>query len=110
MFVWIQPDGRIRFLYDDAWRGLLALGRPRIRRASHVEPTPDGHWTADLGPMGGPVLGLFETRAAALDAERAWLVHHFNAAHPNGGVRPCDPSRPYRPPPRLTTEPRPARL
>jgi hypothetical protein len=110
MFVWIQPDGTVRFLYDDAWRDLLGLGVPTIRRASHVEPTPDGHWRADLGPMGGPVLGLFGTRAAALDAERAWLVHHFNAAHPNGGVRPCDPSCPYRPPPRLTTEPRPARL
>ena len=93
MFVWIQPDGRIRFLYDDAWRGLLALGRPRIRRASHEEPTPDGHCTADRGPMGGPVLRRFETRAAAPAAERAWLVHHFTAEHPDGGDRPCEPSR-----------------
>ena len=62
MFVWIRPDGAVRFVYDDALRGLLALGQPTIRRASHVEPTPDGQWTADLGPMEGPVLGPFETR------------------------------------------------
>jgi hypothetical protein len=62
MFVWIQPDGAVRFLYEDAWRGLLALGAPTIRRASHVEPTPDGHWTADLGLMGGPRLGPLRKR------------------------------------------------
>ena len=85
----VLPDGRAErpacssgfgltapsdLVYDDALRGLLALGPAAIRRASHVEPTPDGRWTADLGPMEGPVLGPFETRAAALDAERAWLV------------------------------------
>ena len=63
-------------------RGLLALGPAAIRRASHVEPTPDGRWTADLGPMDGPVLGPFTTRAAALDAEQVWLVHHFASGHP----------------------------
>jgi hypothetical protein len=51
MFVWIQPNGVVRFVYDDALCGLMALGRPTIRRASRVEPTPDGQWTADLGPM-----------------------------------------------------------
>jgi hypothetical protein len=80
MFVWIRPDGTVEVVYDDAVRGLLALGRAAIRRASHVEPTPDGRWTADLGPMEGSVLGPFETRAAALDAEQGWLVHHFG--HP----------------------------
>jgi hypothetical protein len=29
--------------------------------------------------MDGPVLGPFETRAAALAAERAWLVRCFDA-------------------------------
>jgi hypothetical protein len=79
MFVWIRPDGGFRFVYEDALRGLLALGRATIRRASNVEPTSDGQWTADLGPMDGPVLGPFETRAAALAAERAWLVRCFDA-------------------------------
>jgi len=108
MFVWIRPDGVVRFVYDDALRGLLALGPSAIRRVSHVEPTPDGQWTADLGPMEGPVLGPFDTRAAALDAERTWLVHHFNAEHPDTGDLPCDPSRSRRPPPRPRTRPRPA--
>jgi hypothetical protein len=100
MFVWIRPDGAVRFLYEDALRELHALGQPTIRRASHVEPTPDGQWTADLGPMEGPVLGPFETRAAALDAERAWLVHHFTGGHPGTGDRLCDPSPSLPPLPR----------
>jgi hypothetical protein len=108
MFVWIRPDGAVRFVYDDALRGLLALGQPTIRRASHVEPTLDGRWTADLGPMDGPVLGPFETRAAALDTERAWLVHHFNTGHPQTGEPSCDPSHSLPLPPRLGTRPRPA--
>jgi hypothetical protein len=98
MYVWIRPDGGIRFVYDDALRGMLALGRATIDRASYVEPTPDGRWTADLGPMDGPVLGPFETRAAALAAERAWLVRHFTAGHPRTGDLSCDPSRSFPPP------------
>ena len=85
MFVWIRPDGTVDLVYDDTVRGLLALGRAAIRRASYVEPTPDGRWTADLGPMEGPVLGPFETRAAALDAERGWLMHHFASGQPLEG-------------------------
>jgi hypothetical protein len=108
MFVWIRPDGVVRFLYDDALRGLLALGQPTIRRASHVEPTPDGRWTADLSPMGGPGLGPFDTRAAALDAERAWLVHHFSTAQPCTGDMSCVPSRPLLPPLSPAIRPRPA--
>ena len=82
MFVWIRPDGALELVYEDALRGLLALGRATIRRASNVEPTPEGQWTADLGPTDGPVLGPFETRADALDAERSWLVRHFDAGIP----------------------------
>jgi hypothetical protein len=97
----------VRFVYDDALRGLLALGPARIHRASHVEPTPDGQWTAELGPMNGPVLGPFETRAAALDAERAWLVHQFNSGHPERGESSCDPSRSLPPTPRGGMRPKP---
>jgi hypothetical protein len=105
MFVWIRPDGAVRFVYDDALRGLLALGRTAIRRASHVEPTPDGQWTADLGPMAGPVLGPFETRAAALGAERAWLEHHLAWGHPQTGGSSCDPTHLHRQTPRPRTRP-----
>ncbi len=54
-----------------------SLGRPRIRRASTVEPDRDGRWHADLGPVFGPVLGPFAARSEALDAEVAWLEAHW---------------------------------
>ena len=39
-----------------------------------MEPDLDGNWWADMGPVGGPVLGPFGTRGEALQAERGWLV------------------------------------
>jgi hypothetical protein len=68
----IATDGSVRCLYDETI-DLHALGVLDIRRGSHVEPTVDGTWTADLSPVGGPVLGPFSTRSAALEAEREWL-------------------------------------
>jgi hypothetical protein len=56
---------------------LAAMGRATIRRASHVEPTSDGTWTADLSPVGGPVLGPFTKRSGALAAEADWLAEHW---------------------------------
>jgi hypothetical protein len=64
----ITPVGTIHFIYQDALRPLLTAGEVTIRRASHVEPNPDGQWTADLTPMRGPVLGPYLTRADALTA------------------------------------------
>ena len=52
---------------------LSTLGQLAIRRASHVEPDKHGRWLADLSPVAGPVLGPFERRSDALDAERRWL-------------------------------------
>jgi len=69
----VAPDGTMQFIYADELRPLLQEGRAEIRRASHVEPTAEGKWTADLAPSKGPVLGPFETRAQALAAEVAWL-------------------------------------
>ncbi len=53
----------------------MSRSRPSlvITRASHVEPGPDGGWTADMAPVGGGVLGPFPRRADALQAEQAWL-------------------------------------
>jgi len=64
--------GRMRGIYNDALAPLLAEGDFTITRASHVEPAPGG-WTADMGPVGGPVLGPFPLRDAALGAENDWL-------------------------------------
>ena len=75
MELYIAPGGGVRCLYDEVL-DLAALGRPRIARASHVEPDAAGRWHADLGPSGGPVLGPFARRSEALAAERAWLEAH----------------------------------
>lgn len=69
----VRADGRVTGIYDDELAGLCDEGKARIERASHVEPAPDGGWTADLGPVGGPVLGPFPLRAEALAAEVQWL-------------------------------------
>ncbi len=68
----VQPDGNVRCLYDELI-DLAALGRPRIHRASCVEPDGNGQWHVDLALSGGPQLGPFTSRSAALQAEREWL-------------------------------------
>lgn len=73
----IESNGDIRFVWDDSLESLRDEGRTKIERASHVEPTPDGRWIADMSPVGGPVLGSFSTRGQALDAEREWLREHL---------------------------------
>lgn len=72
----ILPDGTIRCVYGEAIE-LTSFGPLQIRRASHVEPTTDGRWTADLSPVGGPIVGPFPLRTEALDAERQWLASHW---------------------------------
>ena len=60
-------------VYSDRLADALGrLGEKSVSRASHVEPVGDG-WTADLSPVGGPVLGPFRYRTEALGAEVAWL-------------------------------------
>ncbi|MBY0528012.1 MAG: hypothetical protein K2R98_31735 [Gemmataceae bacterium] len=76
MLLRIEPNGLVRCLYGEEIE-LRALGALTIRRASHVEPDDEGRWLADLGPVGGPVLGPFALRSEALDAERDWLEDHW---------------------------------
>ena len=68
----ITPSGTVRTLYAETI-DLTVLGPAQIVRASHVEPTADGNWTADLSPVGGPFLGPFVKRTEALTAEVDWL-------------------------------------
>ena len=68
-------DGGLSFIYSDDLVDLLSLGDATITRASHVEPAAGG-WTADMSPVGGPVLGPFVLRSTALAAEVAWLQEH----------------------------------
>jgi hypothetical protein len=95
----IDDTGRMRFVFDDDLAALIPAGYVcPIRRASHVEPTADGKWTADMRPafldlmteaqrgaLGGSegdewwkalTLGPFATRAEALAAEVAWLKRY----------------------------------
>lgn len=69
----ISGGGVLRALYHDDLAGLMALGEATVTRASHVEPAQAGGWLADLGPVGGPVLGPFGLRREALAAEAEWL-------------------------------------
>ncbi len=72
----ITADGELRFIYADDLQPLLELGTPQVRRASHVEPTDGGQWTADMSPVCGSVLGPFTLRSEALTAETEWLSKH----------------------------------
>lgn len=63
-------------VFDDRL-DLRSVGGISIQRGSHVEPTLAGQWTADLSPVGGPVLGPFDKRIEALAAEVAWLQQNW---------------------------------
>jgi hypothetical protein len=76
MQILIDPGGTVRCLYSEAIE-LGALGPLQIRRASHVEPTADGQWLADMSPLSGPLLGPFVCRSEALAAEEVWIVEHW---------------------------------
>lgn len=74
----VTTAGTIAAIYGDHLADLIDAGTATTRRASHVEPVPGG-WTADMSPVGGPVLlragrRPFRLRSEALDAERAYLA------------------------------------
>ena len=72
----IESDGRVRGVFGEEI-DLAVLGSPKITRASHVEPDAQGRWLADLAPVGGPILGPFDRRSEALDAELRWLEENW---------------------------------
>lgn len=76
--VTVQPNGDLRMIYSDEIATLLTCGESHIVRASHVEPSSHGWWTADMSPVAGPVLGPFTLRQDALDAEVSWLRSERN--------------------------------
>jgi hypothetical protein len=72
----IFPGGSVRAVYSEEI-DLDSLGPVVITRASRVEPDERGCWLADLSPVAGPVLGPFNLRSEALEAELAWLVTNW---------------------------------
>ena len=73
----IDANGESLHAYNDKMIGLRRkFGEGSIRRASHVEPQ-GCKFTADMKPMGGPVLGPFDTHQQALKEENAWLRRHL---------------------------------
>ncbi|WP_417385378.1 hypothetical protein [Gimesia sp.] len=76
MQILIQTNGAVRCLYDETL-DLHDIGQLQIERGSHVEPDLQGNWTADLSPVGGPLLGPYRNRSDALHAEREWLETHW---------------------------------
>lgn len=68
-----DDEGRLHFIYDDRIAFLNQLGDSETKRASNVEPDGHGGWTADMAPVGGPVLGPFALRGDALSAEVEYL-------------------------------------
>ncbi len=69
----VDAGGGVRCVYGEEL-DLREIGRLSITRASHVEPDAEGCWWADMGPVGGPMLGPFTSRSEALRAERGWLL------------------------------------
>jgi hypothetical protein len=76
MQIIIELSGTARCIYTEEI-DLAAIGSPTITRASHVEPDQQGRWQADMGPMRGPLLGPYELRSEALEAEQVWLETHW---------------------------------
>lgn len=76
----IEVSGCIRCVYEERI-SLASLGDVTIQRGSHVEPTTEGNWLADLTPVDGPVLGPFSERSQAIAAEVDWLQQYWLIAN-----------------------------
>lgn len=115
----IDPMGYARHLNHESTPGLQRLGPVRaIYRNSHVEPydclddegkkqlmkehgfyntllfAMEHNWFADMRPVEGPILGPYDDRPTALQAEIDWLEAH-NLPLPQNH----DPGRPRSPEP-----------
>ncbi len=87
MIIAIMPDSSIQMIYSDEMREILDEGQGSIRRASHVEPTIDNKWEADMSPIGGEVLSGFETRESALRAEVEFIEENLFRNQNLGQIR-----------------------
>ena len=76
MHLVVAPDGTARDLRRDDRPGRAWPPRPSPAPATSSR-TPKAAGTPDLRPVDGPVLGPFDRRSEALEAEVAWLEAHW---------------------------------
>lgn len=77
MKVKINHDGTAVMIYTEDINVTDIGNVQSITRASYVEPTDESQWVADMGPVGGPVLGAFDKRSDALAAEVNWIEENI---------------------------------
>ena len=75
MVIRFDDQGRAKTIYNELL-DLEALGKVSHVRASHVEPDGPG-WSADMSPIGGPVLSGFNKRSEALKAEIEYIENNL---------------------------------
>lgn len=82
MRIKINTDGTVQMIYTEDI-DVSEIGNVQsITRASHVEPVNGGsQWEADMRPIGGPVIGVFDRRSDALAAEVDWIGENILMAH-----------------------------
>jgi len=73
MILTVNPAGDIQCVYTEAL-DLDQFGRADIRRASNVNPGPDG-WQAQIED--GPTLGPFPKRSEAILAEVRYIEENL---------------------------------
>lgn len=83
----ITQEGALVYVYQDdhPLASLAQDGRATTARASHVEPTPDGRWQADMAPVGGPLLPPTSARAESLALELTWIRENLLSPGPDQG-------------------------
>ena len=68
----VRTDSTVQAIYSDELAPLIdKASHVEVRRASFVEPDPDGGWTATM--QDGTKLGPFRLRSEALAAEIRYL-------------------------------------
>lgn len=75
----IDGNGGVKCIYSDDLADYIAETGGKIKRASSVEPDPNGGgWLVDLTPVGGKSnIGPFRLREDALKYEVDWLERNW---------------------------------
>ena len=65
-----EETGEVGTIYSDDLKELFNnFSNVQVARLSHVEPTKDGKWQADMSPIGGKSLPETDTREESLALE-----------------------------------------